>query len=160
PVASLMSIAKQPRRGDVSWFISFPRVKAGIPYREQFINVSLQAESGEVEGLTKRFTTPPAAIPSEGFRIDAGRAASLAAAVLKDHGLPGLLATDVHKEFVQPNTLWKPGGSELVESPTAAPAWVCAFTTATGSRQVWIDPVTGGLLGGMVVMGRLGSVRS
>lgn len=132
-----------------TYFVIWPRVFEGAPYREQQLTVNLNAETGEIMGLGMTFPSMP---PSHAAtQITQEAAEQTAQAITANAGLSGNLVL-VQKEVIQPNRFWEPGGKAYEKLPGPAHvAWVCQFDLGQRGYEVWVDAVTGDVIGGTAI---------
>jgi len=152
--------------GDL-WTVRWNRAAAGIPYRSDQATLLLQAETGSVEAWKLAFPTPaPASTTSNVSQSQAQQIAQAEMTAAGSYlGLTNQVFQIAHQAVVQPNTLWPvngsstPGTMALIPGSPSRVVWDCYFSNAPASgspsgstySEVWVDAVTGQIIGGDTV---------
>lgn len=135
------------------WILRWRRTYQGIPYRNQYALVDLQAETGEIidAGVGLDLLPPP----SLEENISRTQAMSIGQAQLAAAGITGGALAWEHKMIIQPDTFWQNGNQRPFSNATRT-AWVCGFDSGGTTYGVWVDTQTGDVIGGMIggVLGR------
>ena len=133
------------KASDHEWDVYWQRVALGYPYQSQLVNVTLLAETGQIQGFGIGFITPPLA----GAVVDVtqAQAQATAEAVLNSAGLTYAME-EMHLAIVRPNTFWQNG--DETEASTVSLAWVYRFTEPALVRrgQVCVDVQSGQVIAG------------
>lgn len=130
------------------WYVSWEREFHGLPYSRQDANVGIDALTGEVNGFSVNFRTPPP--DSAAFKISREQAQKIAANQLADAGLPSSGVVVEKAEVMQPSNFWHiPFSQHAQEQPIARIAWICSCQVDYRQKyHVWVDAATGDVIGG------------
>lgn len=138
-----------PSAGIEGWFVSWVRMFHGIPYRDQGVNVGIDAQTGDLVGFSINYRTvaPASAL----FNISREKAISTAVQAFAGAGVVFPDPPKVKTEVIQPNGYWQPGSSEMDRLPLARVAWICQFSDGQKHYEAWVDTETGKLIGGQYI---------
>lgn len=145
--ASLDHYSDPPLANTSIWSVRWYRAAEGVPYRGQHASLSLDAQTGEVEGLVLMFGSAPLASAVRALRQE--DAINVAAAEVIRQGIEqGATHKETHLEIVTPDSRW-PHSSDKPGKPNGVRlAWVTTFIVDDHWRQVDVDTETGEVLGG------------
>lgn len=136
------------------WRIQWQRHYNGIPYTDQWIAVTLDAESGECRAFGVRFTSPPPN-PIPVMHLSTPQAVSVASDCLSKFSFQDLTLLDVYPMVVLENDFGPkpnfPFPFYTQEKPVAHVAWVVRSYYYDNNEcyvEVWVDMATGQIVGG------------
>ena len=145
--AQLMQTRVQPiARRDRFWRLYWSRTSRGIPYRDQHFIMDLDAETGEVIGMSQMYPTAPLA--SAVKAVGQEDAISAAASQVINEGIEETATHSGTKlEIISPVFDWNNLHGRSGPSDSVRLAWVSTFVVDGHWRQVEIDTETGEILG-------------
>lgn len=145
--ADLDQTAEPPTVLGHTWFVCWTREFQGIPYEHEGLNITLDAETGEVRGLGLVFHSAPPLTAA--VNINQETAQQNALALLKRIGIDSPQITGCKRLIVQPNMYWQVGSEPVLALPqTARSVWSCLYAIGPRVYKVWIDTETGKIIGG------------
>ena len=139
------------------WRIDACRQYQQIAYFDQIAEVDIVAETGHILSLSLDFPAPQ---PTNHERtIDATAACHLAAQVLQNARIAGLVLQKTSLSVVERNTFFRHNGDQDPIVGATYIAWDCFYVNTKGSGRdasydIWIDVSNGSLLGGTQFIGR------
>jgi len=146
--ALLSRLTEGNTTADATWNVTLGRQYQGIPYRNQSVNIILQAETGDLLGLSLVFPSPP---PSNGpAQVTSTQAGTIAGNLLTNAGLTTAVFQSSKQMIVQPNTFWQAGGNTTPQTGVARIVWDCFYTLDGRTCEVWVDAETGNVIGGEI----------
>lgn len=130
-------------REEKKWFFKWPREMNGYRFHDDSVFIFVDATQGEIISYRNlQFSLDP---PSLEVEIEKTRALESAEKIAVELGF-SLDSEKAALMIVNPNFRWT---ETFVKYPVEAKlAWVIPFTKPEGKGEIWIDSVTGRLLGG------------
>ena len=138
-----------------TWFICWTREFQGIPYEHEGLNITLDAETGEIRSLGLIFHSAPPKTASINLNQEAAQQTALA--LLRRSGVESPQFNGCKRLVVQPNTYWQVVNESVSTMPqTARPVWSCSYIVGSRVYKVCIDTETGKVIGGSTSLQKVG----
>lgn len=132
------------------WEVKFQRIYNGYAfYADDFIRVTLDPTDGTPSSFGYNFRSP---LPDSTYvQVDKTSATGNAKSYLSELGVQAGSAIYTELQIVQPNEYWEyvAVGQTPVLPTISRLAWVIAFDGPWDRTEVWVDAVSGRVIGGM-----------
>lgn len=140
---------------DNAWYVRWDRMLQGIPYRYQGVNITIQADTGALRGMSVTFPTPP--IKPFEFHVNSARAGATAIRFADGRVPPEYTPATIQASILPVNDFWLHPELERATSGALRPVWVARFRSFATTYDIWVDIETGSVVGG--TRGSIGAVR-
>ena len=157
--ATLQQGDSPPTASMHSWGLVWRRMYQGISFDDENVNVTVQAETGQLESLGAAFDIPDPV--STAVTFDRSQADAIANTQMANHGIQNAVLDEVDVRIVKPNNYWQVYGTnaDYAEQPGVSRVAYVYFISvptidfADGSPssdtyQVNIDAQNGAVIGG------------
>ena len=138
---------------DSTWNVLYNRQFQGIPYKDDFVVITIDAGTNHLTGLSLTYRGVPPDNSGSAMVITQSQAEAIAQAQVNQAGIQAatLQSAATAMEVVSPNTYWLDGGYNFTPGQGKV-AWVVNFSigdpSASASYAVWVDAATGSVIGG------------
>ncbi|BDI27961.1 hypothetical protein CCAX7_000120 [Capsulimonas corticalis] len=131
-----------------TWLVIWNRQVNSIPYKDQQVTVTLQAETGIPILFDLEYPSAPPA--STSATVTQSQALTTAGNQLTTAGITQTTLQSATLQVVQPNTYWQNGGSSVPSANAiGVVVWNCRYLATTGNTyEVWVDASSGAVDGG------------
>lgn len=134
---------KEIKRGD-EWMLSWFREQNGYKYHDDWVSIFI-TDSGEIKGYNKNYSSEK--LLNINIKIDKAQALSIAEEICSQNQFT-ISSKETELMIVNPNYRWTSNFIEYPGSETKL-AWVVSFDKLEGWGEIWIDTLTGSILGGI-----------
>ncbi|MEW5855735.1 MAG: hypothetical protein AB2A00_43575, partial [Myxococcota bacterium] len=128
------------------WKLHYPRVHQKVRFRNQGVELLVDAHSGNVLTMDVNFYTPPPKVVE--FPFPNYKAGNAARDQLRLVGVPNAGLSSVEEMIVEPNRFWQDKTTVPAQPVHARAVWVATFHIKRFPVEVWLDGVSGSVVGG------------
>lgn len=166
PAADLSQDNGGAHADDSTWHVMYNRQYQGIPYKDDFVVMEIDAETSHLKGFSLTYRCVPPDNGGSAMVITQTQAASIAQVQLGQADVEGAILQSTTKQVILPNSFWQDGGYNFTPGQGKI-AWVVVFaipdssngaitegtgsTSTSDSYSVWVDAATGNVIGGEYV---------
>ena len=140
--------------GESTWSVLYNRQYQGIPYKDDFAVMQIDAATNQLVGLSLTYRCVPPNNGGSALIVTQDQANATAQAQISQSGIQAATLQSSTMEVVLPNTYWQDGNYNFTPGQGKV-AWVVSYTigdpTLGISTSVWVDAATGNIVGGEYV---------
>lgn len=132
PTAYLSQNNDGSHAGDSTWNVLYNRQFQGIPYKDDFVVILIDAGTNQLTGLSLTYRCVPPDNGGSAMVITQRQAEAIARVQLGQDDVAGAVLQSTTKQVILPNSFWQDGGYSFTPGPGKI-AWVVTFSISASS---------------------------